>query len=184
MNFWSDSVKLKSQTQNENFYFDIETPRGHFFAVLDFAPHDYANLDATLKRKLETIVGSFDSVPKFSADLFLGFLAREINNFLHDLGKQSDGPQLFCSGALCLVSGNRLAYFLCGETKLNMLGDSRLVPLSGNGPAVTRPVVDISDAESNGVQVVKANEQATRTAGSSSLGCTAHGPRPDVHASR
>lgn len=157
MNFWSDSVKIKSQTQNENFYFDIETPRGHFFAVLDFAPHDYANLDATLKRKLQTIVGSFDSVPRFSTDLFLGFLAKEINNFLHDLGKQSPGPQLFCSGALCLVSGNRLAYFLCGDKKLNILRRGRslsslsLLSLRGNGPAVPGPRVEVSGAEPNGI---------------------------------
>jgi LysM repeat protein len=122
MNFWSDSVESTSPTQSESFYFDIETPRGHLFVVLDFAAHDYANLDATLERKLETIVGSFDTVPRFSADLFLGFLAREINNFLHDLEKHSGGTELFCSGALCLLSGNRLAYVLCGGTQLNILG--------------------------------------------------------------
>jgi hypothetical protein len=44
MNFSSASVKLKSKLQNEDFYCDLETPRGHFFAVLDFASHDYANL--------------------------------------------------------------------------------------------------------------------------------------------
>lgn len=136
MNFWTDSVKLDSPNRFENFYFDLETPRGHFFAVLDFAPHDYANLDATLRLKLETIVGSFDSVPKCSTDLFLGFLAKEINNFLYDLGKQSDGPQLFCSAALCLLSGNRLAYFLCGDVKANILDSRRLhslVPSRGAG---------------------------------------------------
>lgn len=137
MNFWSDSVESKSQTQNENFYFDIETPRGHLFVVLDFAAHDYANLDATLERKLETIAGSFDTVPRFSADLFLGVLAREINNFLQDLEKHSGGTELFCSGALCLVSGNRLAYVLCGGTQLNILGSDRSFSLSDNGAAVS-----------------------------------------------
>ena len=129
MKFWSDSIKLDSPSESENFYFDLETPRGHFFSVLDFVPHDYANLDATLKLKLETIVGSFDSVPKFSTDLFLGFLAKEINNFLYELGKQSEGPQLFCSAALCLINGNRLVYFLCGDVKANVLDGGRLHPL-------------------------------------------------------
>jgi LysM repeat protein len=136
MNFWSDSIKLDSPHSSENFYFDLDTPRGHFFAILDFAPHDYANLDATLKLKLETIVGSFDSVPKFSTDLFLGFLAKEINNFLYELGKQSDGAQLFCSAAFCLLNGNRLAYFLCGDIKASILDSRRLpslVPLRGAG---------------------------------------------------
>jgi LysM repeat protein len=126
MNFWSDSVKLSSPSQNENFYFDIDTPRGHFFTILNFVPHDYANLDAILRRKLETIVESFDSVAKFSADLFLGFAAREINNFLHDLGKQSPGPELFSSAALCFISGDQLAYFLCGDAKVSILDSERL----------------------------------------------------------
>jgi LysM repeat protein len=131
MNFSSDSVKLKSKPQNEDFYFDIDTPRGHFFAVLDFAPHDYANLNATLKGKLETIVGSFVSLSRFSADLFLGFLAKEINNFLHNLGEQSGGPELLCSAALCLVSGNRLSYFLSSDVSMNIVSSGRLLPLNG-----------------------------------------------------
>ncbi len=135
MNFWSDSVKLKSPTQNESFDFDIETPRGHLFAILNFSPHDYANLNASLQRKLETIVRSFDSVPGFSTDLFLGFLAREINNFLHDLGKQSPGPQLFSSASLCLISGNLLAYFVCGDMNLHILGSGGLHSLRRSGPA-------------------------------------------------
>ncbi len=107
MKFSSESVKLKSKAHNEDFCFDLETPRGHFFAVLDFGAHDYSNLNSTLKGKLETIVGSFVSLSRFSAELFLGFLAKEINNFLHNLGEQSGGPELLASGALCLVNGNR-----------------------------------------------------------------------------
>ena len=131
MNFSFESIKLKSKAQNEDFYFDIETPRGHFFAVLDFAPHDYANLNATLKAKLETIVGSFVTLSRFSADLFLGFLAKEINNFLHNLGEQSGGPELLCSAALCLLTGNRLSYFICGDVSINILSRGRPIPLYG-----------------------------------------------------
>ena len=131
MKFSSDSIKLKSKAHNEDFCFDLETPRGHFFAVFDFGSHDYANLNATLKGKLETIVGSFVSLSRFSAELFLGFLAKEINNFLHNLGEQSGGPELLASGALCLVSGNRLSYFLCGDVQLNVVNNGRLLPLFG-----------------------------------------------------
>ncbi|MFN2498913.1 MAG: LysM peptidoglycan-binding domain-containing protein [Pyrinomonadaceae bacterium] len=131
MKFSSESVKLKSKAHNEDFCFDLETPRGHFFAVLDFGPHDYSNLNATLKGKLETIVGSFVSLSRFSAELFLGFLAKEINNFLHNLGEQSGGPELLASGALCLVNGNRLTYFLCGNVQLNVVNDGRILPLYG-----------------------------------------------------
>jgi LysM repeat protein/serine/threonine protein phosphatase PrpC len=131
MKFSSDSIKLKSKAHNEDFCFDLETPRGHFFAVFDFGSHDYANLDATLKGKLETIVGSFVSLSRFSAELFLGFLAKEINNFLHNLGEQSGGPDLLASGALCLVNGNRLSYFLCGDVQLNVVNNGRLLPLLG-----------------------------------------------------
>ena len=131
MRFSSDSVKLKSKAHNEDFSFDLETPRGHFFALLDFGPHDYANLNATLKGKLETIVGSFVTLSRFSAELFLGFLAKEINNFLHNLGEQSGGPELLASGALCLVNGNRLTYFLCGDVQLNVVNNGRLLPLFG-----------------------------------------------------
>src|SRR5258708_38404789 len=112
MKFSSDSIKLRSKAQNEDFCFDLETPRGHFFAVLDFASHDYANLNAALKGKLETIVGSFASLEDFSDELFLGFLAKEINNFVSNLADQSGGPELFFDAALCLVSNDNLAYFL------------------------------------------------------------------------
>jgi LysM repeat protein len=131
MNFSSQSVKHKSKTQNEDFYFDLETPRGHFFAVLDFDPHDYANLNATLKGKFETIVGSFVSLSRFSADLFLGFLAKEINNFLHNLREQAGGPELVCSAGLCLLSGNRLTYFLCGDVGISIHNEGRVLPLQG-----------------------------------------------------
>lgn len=135
MNFTADSVKLRSKLQNEDFYFDIETPRGHFFAVLDFASHDYANLNATLKGKLETIVGSFASLSDFSNELFLAFLAKEINNFVSNLAEQSGGPDLLFSGALSLVSGNRLSYFLCGDVRIAILRGDRLLPLQAASPA-------------------------------------------------
>ncbi|HEV7681573.1 MAG TPA: LysM peptidoglycan-binding domain-containing protein [Pyrinomonadaceae bacterium] len=137
MNFAFDYVKHKSKPQNDGFYFNIETPRGHFFTVLDFAPHDYANLNASLQGKLETIVSSFASVSSFSPDLFLGFLAKEINNFVHNLAEQSGEPELFCSGALCLVSGNQLSYFLCGDTQIKILNKGLLQPLQADSePAV------------------------------------------------
>ncbi len=129
MNFSSDSIKAKSKSQNEDFCFDIETKRGNFFAVLDFDSHDYANLNATLKGKVETIVGSFVSLSRFSAELFLGFLAKEINNFLHNLREQAGGPELLGSAALCLVSGNRLSYFLCGDVGISIHSSGRVLPL-------------------------------------------------------
>jgi hypothetical protein len=109
MNFSFDSVKLKSQVRNEDFYFEVETPLGHFFAVLDFATHDYANLNATLKGKLETILGPFAALSDFSDDLFLGFVAKEINNFVSGLAEMGGDPELLFSAALCLVNGNRLS---------------------------------------------------------------------------
>ncbi len=144
MKFSSDSIKLKAKAHNEDFSFQLETPRGQFFAVLDFGSHDYANLNATLKGKLETIVGSFVSLSRFSAELFLGFLAKEINNFLHNLGEQSGGPELLASGALCLVNGNRLTYFLCGDVQLNVVNNGRLLPLFGPaaGEAASATVAD------------------------------------------
>ncbi|MBC8029800.1 MAG: LysM peptidoglycan-binding domain-containing protein [Pyrinomonadaceae bacterium] len=142
MNFAHDSLKLRSKPQNEDFCFDVETPQGHFFAVLDFAPHDYANLNATLKGKLETVVGSFSSLSKFSADLFLGFLAKEINNFLHHLGEQSSGPEILCSAALCLVGGNRLSYLICGNVRIDITG-GRLLSLSGEPQALDAPGDDV-----------------------------------------
>ena len=51
MNFSFDSVKSKSKQQNEDFYFDLAMPHGHFFAVLDFASHDYTNLDRGAARE-------------------------------------------------------------------------------------------------------------------------------------
>ena len=130
MNFSSDSVKHESKTQNEDFIFDLETPRGHFFAVIDFDSHDFANLNATLKVKLETIVNSFVSLSRFSADLFLGFLAKEINNFLHNLREQAGGPQLVGSAVFCLVSGNRLNYLLCGNIAIRTWNAGKVTTLA------------------------------------------------------
>ena len=135
MNFSSDSIKHESKNQNEDFYFDLETPRGHFFAVIDFDTHDFANLNATLKGKLETIVNSFVSISRFSADLFLGFLAKEINNFLHNLREQAGGPQLVASAALCLLSGNRLTYLVFGSVGITIHNSGRSTPLKAGQSA-------------------------------------------------
>ena len=129
MNFAFDSVKDKSNSQHSGFCFGIHMPRGHFFAVLDFAPHDYANLDASLKSKLETIANSFTSLESFSPDLFLGFMAKEINNFVHNLAEQSGGPELLCSSALCLLDGKTLSYLLRGDTRIDLLKNDGLSPL-------------------------------------------------------
>lgn len=131
MNFSSESVKLEIRPHKEDFYLDVETPRGHFFAVLDFAPHDYVNLTPALKRRLEMVVTSFASAPRFSANLFLGFVALEINNFLINLSKQSEGTPILCSAALCLVNDNQFSYFRCGDVLLNILTGGGLVPLYG-----------------------------------------------------
>jgi LysM repeat protein len=139
MNFVFDYVKHKSKPRNDGFYFDIETPRGHFFTVLDFAGHDYANLNPSLQGKLETIISSFGSVSSFSADLFLGFLAKEINNFVHNLAAQSGGPELFCSAALCLVNDNQLSYFLRGDTRVSILSGGRLQPLLSESSPESEP---------------------------------------------
>lgn len=156
MNFAHESLKLKSKAQNEDFCIDIETAQGHFFAVLDFAPHDYANLNATLKGKLETVVGSFASVSKFSADLFLGFLAKEINNFLHHLGEQSSGPEILCSAGLCLVGGNRLSYLLCGDVRIDITG-GRLLSLGGAAPEA---IDDSGDSEMPREPILKQQDLA------------------------
>ena len=137
MNFSSDSVKHESKSQNEDFYFDLETPRGHFFAVVDFDTHDFANLNATLKGKLETIVSSFVSLSRFSADLFLGFLAKEINNFLHNLREQAGGPQLVGSAALCLLTGDRLTYLRCGNITISTYRAGKASGLGGGESDVT-----------------------------------------------
>ena len=144
MNFAFECAKHKSKPQNDGFYFDIDTPRGHFFAVLDFGAHDYANLNPSLQGKLETIVSSFVSVSSFSADLFLGFLAKEINNFVHNLAEQSGGPELFCSAALCLLSGDSFSFLSCGDTKISILNGGRFQPVPNEtateGEPVTRAV--------------------------------------------
>jgi LysM repeat protein len=145
MNFASRSVKPDLKPQNEDFLFDSETPQGHFFAVLDFSEHDFANLNTTLETKLETIVGSFVSVSNFSADLFLGFVAREINNFLHNLGQQSGESGLVCSAALCLVSGNRLFSLGCGDTRVAVFNPGRTLVFGSKAEQVDLRLGD--DAE-------------------------------------
>lgn len=129
MNFASRSVKPDLKPQNEDYLFETETPRGQFFALLDFADHDFANLNSTLDAKLETIVNSFVTLSNFSPNLFLGFLAKEINNFLRHLAQQAEDSQLICSAALCLVTGDQLWYCLCGDTRVVLFNEERTFEL-------------------------------------------------------
>jgi LysM repeat protein len=134
MNFAFASVKPKSKALNEDFYFDFETPRGHCFVLLDFVSHDYANLNASLKGKLETIVSSFVSLPSFSAELFLGFIAKEVNNFIHNLAEQAGGPELRFSAALCYLSDDQLSYLLRGTAQISVANAEDLHSLTGGEP--------------------------------------------------
>jgi LysM repeat protein len=129
MNFASQSVKNKSTRHSASFSLNVEMPKGHFFAVLDFTSHDFANLDASLTAKLQTIASSFTSVSSFSADLFLGFMAKEINNFVHNLAEQSGDSELRCSAALCLLGGNALSYLLSGDAVINVVNDQKTLQL-------------------------------------------------------
>lgn len=126
MNFSHES--LNARQQSENFCYDVAMPRGHFFAVLDFGAHDYTNLNSALRGKLETIVGSFSSLPDFSDDLFLGFLAKEINNFVHNLSQQSGDPELPFGAALVLLSGKRFSFFLAGDVAIRIPSGESLLP--------------------------------------------------------
>jgi len=130
MNFASHSVKNKATRQRASFSLDIEMPKGHFFAVLDFSTHDYANLDASLASKLQTVASSFTSVSSFSADLFLGFMAKEINNFVHSLAEQSGGPELRCSAALCWLNDNALSHLLRGDATISVRNGERASEIS------------------------------------------------------
>ncbi len=129
MNFTSQSLKPDLKPQNEDFVFERETPRGHFFAVFDFDQHDFANLNTTLEAKLETIIGSFVTLSRFSSELFLGFIAKEINSFLYTLGQHNGGQESLCSAALCLVSGDRLSYFTGGDVRIIIVSHGLMLRL-------------------------------------------------------
>ena len=131
MKFTSQSLKPDLKPQNEDFLFERDTRQGHFFAVLDFDQHDFANLNTTLEAKLETIVNSFVTLSRFSADLFLGFIAKEINSFLYTLAQNADEHESLCSAALCLVSGDRLSYFTCGDVRVALVNHDQLLLLAG-----------------------------------------------------
>ena len=124
MNFASHSVKNKSARQCASFSLNIEMPRGHFFAVLDFSSHDYANLDASLSAKLQTVAASFTSVSSFSPDLFLGFMAKEINNFVHNLAEHSGDSGLRCSAALIWLDSNELSCLVRGDTAVTIRNEA------------------------------------------------------------
>ena len=123
MNFALDSAKHNNSLQSGAFAFEETTPAGHLFVVLDFAAHDYANLEASLKARLATVVKSFVSLPDFAPDLFLGFLAKEINNFAYNLAEQSGGPDLPCSVALCFLSDDRLSYLARGDASISIFSE-------------------------------------------------------------
>lgn len=124
MNFASHSVKNKSARQCASFSLNIEMTTGHFFAVLDFSSHDYANLEASLSAKLQTVAASFTSVSSFSPDLFLGFMAKEINNFVHNLAEQSGDAGLRCSAALIWLDSNELSCLVRGDTGVTIRNEA------------------------------------------------------------
>jgi LysM repeat protein len=131
MKFTFQSSKPDLKPQNEDFFFERETQRGHFFAVLDFDQHDFVNLNTTLEAKLETIVNSFVTLSRFSPDLFLGFIAKEINSFLYTLAQNDEEQECLCSAALCLVRGDRLSYFTCGDVRVALVNQDQLLLLAG-----------------------------------------------------
>ena len=68
-------------------------------------------------------------MPDFSDDLFLGFLGKEINNFVTNLAQQSSDPEVPFSAALGLVTGDRFSYFRAGDTSVQILRHEQLMPL-------------------------------------------------------
>lgn len=135
MNFTAQSIKPDLKSRNDDFFLEIKAPRGQLFVVLDFAPHDLANLNTALEGKIETIVESFDSLSQFSAELFVGFLVKEINNFLHQLTSNPEAGDLICGGSFCLVHGTQLSYFVCGDVDLLLLNEGQIFSLRGDSEA-------------------------------------------------
>ena len=152
MNFSCETVKSKAHARNEDFYFEMATTNGHLFVVLDFKSHDYTNLNETLKRRLETIVESFSSIAGLSMEMFLGCIAKEINNCVHDLGHKYGGDELLCATAMCLLSNDQLIYLTYGHAGINVFKSGRLLLLNGSSFEVPT-VVNGAQAEVQLVEV-------------------------------
>ena len=156
----TDSIPYAGKTQNEDFYLDWTTSKGHLFFVLDFANFFYPNLGLTLQTTLKEIVDGLDKLRGLSTESFLGHLAKELNNFVFTLGRDNCDGKLFCVAAMALFHGDTLYYLTYGDSRINVFTDDKLLLLNG---AKYQSRSLISDTKETPPQVRENPEQMGRS---------------------
>jgi hypothetical protein len=117
--------------------------------VLDFASPRLRQPQRHADRQTRNDRGSFASLSNFSDNLFLGFLAKEINNFVSNLAEQSGGPELLFSAALCLGSGD----LLCGDARMSILSGDSLNQLARRFNTTAERLKDLNPAITNWARI-------------------------------
>ncbi len=147
MNIYSDSIPYSQKQQNEDLWLSVRTQQhGHLLMVLDFAAHKVTNAELKFKSEIGQLITSLDKVPGLTDELFLGYVGKDINNYVYEQGQKFSGGHLSCVAAICLLRQNRLIYLTYGDARINVYTDSKLILL--NGAKYLTPTV-IENVEEN-----------------------------------
>lgn len=128
---YAESLKETRKPQNEDVHFDRQTRRGDLCVVLDFATHNFENFEWQLRADIFPLIESLDALEWESPELFLGFVAKELNNYVYRIGQKFCNGQLFCVAAMRLLNGNRMTYLTYGDARINVFDGERLILLNG-----------------------------------------------------
>lgn len=151
MNFYPDSIKHAPKQQNEDLWLSVETKQhGHLLMVLDFASHNITNAGLKFNGDIKQLIGSLDTLSGLTDELFLGYVGKDINNYVYEQGQKLSGGHLSCVAAICLLHQNRLIYLSYGDARINIYTNSKLILLNG-AKYVTPTVID--DIEANPLTV-------------------------------
>ncbi|MCU1266653.1 MAG: hypothetical protein JWM21_2971 [Acidobacteria bacterium] len=131
MQYHGDSVKEASKSQNEDVYFSKKTKYGLLCVVLDFAGYNYENFGLKLRSDFATLIDQLDTLEGMTSELFLGYVAKELNNYVYRMGQEFCAGRLNCVAALCLLDANVLTCLTYGDARVNIFDGNNLILLNG-----------------------------------------------------
>jgi len=145
MQQFGDSIKESSKSESEDLYLHYPTKHGDLFVVLDFAGHNYRNFNLKLKSDFSTLIDQLSVLRGINRELFLGCLAKELNNYVLRMGQEFCAGRLFCVVAMGLLNANNFTYLTYGDARINIFDGDRLILLNGSRYQTRMIVADIQE---------------------------------------
>jgi LysM repeat protein len=126
-----DSIKEANKDECEDIFFRQETRHGALYIVFDFSSHNFGNLTYQLRSEITKVIGSLDALAAPTPELYLGYVAKDINNYVYRMSRDVCNGKLHCVAAMCLFKGNRLTYLTYGDARVNIFDGENLLLLNG-----------------------------------------------------